>query len=308
MQKLSAVGDRKRALVRFARSCQRFTCLGRPRPRPFPLACLLRGLRALCLPSVRQRRVSFSLILFRPRVAIRTSRGLLSRILVGLLGGTVRTLRKRTSKGVHVRISARGGRLLVQIASGNPNIPSSLVRSVFIPFFAAGTAKDNVKLDLSQRVVQVRKKRLSITSLPCQRAYFAISLPMGPWRLPSLSFCPQDRQVTRTFKKLVVSFNHASLRLNTCLSQSVILIITSPSLNNFLTLNGNIIMSISVRVTNSMLRHLASFGSLLPNVTRASISTFTSSHRLRERTLATFRLIPIRKARVRHYSRRIRRI
>lgn len=156
VQKLKIVHRRDRELVRFARSCQHLSCVPRPGGGQFSLAGSLRGLNLLLRSSFRGTRVRFVLHDAPSSVCVRNSRGRLSRIFLGLLGGDVRSLRKGASKRVRMALRMAGG-LCVELLSGKQKVPVRLRRGVFIPFFAAGARKANVKLDLYQRVVGERK-------------------------------------------------------------------------------------------------------------------------------------------------------
>lgn len=88
------------------------------------------------------------------------------------------------------RASRAAHRVLISIASGNPNIPGSLRRGVFHPGFAAGGGKlsFNLKLKLAviQHVISDCNNHVHLRDIP-NRAIFAVVVPAvggrkGGWR------------------------------------------------------------------------------------------------------------------------------
>lgn len=162
-QNLRAVDAAKGNLLSFMRSCHHFAHVPAPRPSLFCMGTFVSQVMRLT-----HRRGGYSGVAFRVSVTptslvICTSRGLVSRMMVGLLGGTVRTVSTRTSKGVRVRKQyGTTRRMLVRVGGGNPTVPSSVTSRVFVPFFAAGRKNDNVKLDVSHRVVHLSNKDVAL--------------------------------------------------------------------------------------------------------------------------------------------------
>lgn len=160
---LRAVDAANGNLLSFIRSCQGFAHVPAPRPSLFCLGTFVRQVIRLA-----QRRGPYGRVAFRARIVptslvLRTSRGLVSRIIVGLLGGTIRTVNGRPNK--HVTVRTRYGstrRMLVRVGGGNPTVPPRVTRRVFVPFFAAGREKDKVKLDVSHRVVELSNNDLAL--------------------------------------------------------------------------------------------------------------------------------------------------
>lgn len=174
---LRAVDDANGNLLSFIRSCQGFAHVPAPRPSLFCMGDFVRQVIRLTHRRRPSIQIAFRASVTPDSLVLCTSRGLMSRIIVGLLGGTVRTVRSsggasgRKRVGVHT-CYGRTRTVLVRVSGGKPTVPGSVTRRVFVPFFAAGRNKDNVKLDVSQRVVELSNKGLSL--LPNGRAAFVL--------------------------------------------------------------------------------------------------------------------------------------
>lgn len=167
-RKLRAVRSANGKLVGFIVSCHGLAQLPSPRPSLFCIHPFLRQVVQL----TRRRRpypgVALSVLRTQRSLVIFTSRGLVTRIIAGLLGGTVRTVNGTPSKGVALGTCYSPRRdVHVRVTGGNPTVPPSTTKRVFMPFFAAGRRKDNVKLDLDGRVVELDNNALAL--LPCGR-------------------------------------------------------------------------------------------------------------------------------------------
>lgn len=180
---LRTVGQEDGNLLRFIRGCHGLRHVSGPRFRSMEVNSLITSLRRLCPSSVFRCRVrgrSRELLVSHSRVR---------RILVGLLGGTRRTIRgqigsrTRSTRGrvpcIHLaaRLSDGGHSFVVSVASGNGKVLPRMVRHVFIPFFAAGADNSNVKLDVYGRVMALRNKAVATSSGPNSGAAFDIILP-----------------------------------------------------------------------------------------------------------------------------------
>lgn len=180
--KLRMVDAAKGDLVSFIRSCHGFARVPAPRPALFCIRGFTRHVMGLT-----QRRAGFPGVAvgidMRPSsLVICTSRGLVSRIILGLLGGTVRTVNYRRTSNL-VRMGTCYGRrrtILVRIDGGKPIVPRRRTRRVFIPFFAAGRNNDNVKLSVSHRVVHLSKNDVTLGDTPTTgQAAFMLAFPWG---------------------------------------------------------------------------------------------------------------------------------
>lgn len=178
-RKLRIVGDRIGGLATFLSSCRHLARLPRPRCGAISMPTLFAGLRQLLRTRPEDRQIicysNGTSESANGRLRMCNSTGLLALTLVGLVQGTLRTMRKRRSKVIEISAYTKTAkRLLVVVASGNPKVPPRQLSTVFAPFFSAGSNKDNVNLPVSRHVVRLRNNRLSISSVPGIQARFQV--------------------------------------------------------------------------------------------------------------------------------------
>lgn len=179
LRKVRAVREEDGKLLGFIRGCHGLSHLSIPVLTPMGVNSLLDSVGGLfpgggvrCVCGMRG-----------PRAALVLSHSRVRRMLVGLLGGTNRTYMRRVCPRIVVdaRYSLRGRLFFLSIYSGNDNVLPRMLSGVFIPFFAAGPANDNVKLDLYGRVVGLRNKDVSTDDRVKGKDYFALGFLYYKW-------------------------------------------------------------------------------------------------------------------------------
>lgn len=160
-------------LLSFIRGCQGLAHVPIPVRRLFPISSLFSSLEKLCPTNT----ISFSFSIQPMSLHVCTSHTVVRRILVGLLGGTIRTYRRHSCPRIQIGTFEHRNIPIVAISSGKCNVIPRTVSGMFIPFFAAGRNNSKVNLDIYHRVVGQRNNDVSIVSRRRGKAAFALRFP-----------------------------------------------------------------------------------------------------------------------------------
>lgn len=103
-----------------------------------------------------------------PRIVVSAS--LFRRMLIGVVGGTTRDVKRAKSVFVHASMSPA----VLRVTSANTNVDGRIRAGLFDPFFSAGPGKRNVNLVFVHRILVGRKYAFSLHACPSGLAHFHV--------------------------------------------------------------------------------------------------------------------------------------
>lgn len=114
---------------------------------------------------------------YSPRIkVIHVSTSLFRRILIGVVGGTTRDVRKSTKRGKRRNrvVMEAATPTSIRIISGNPKVDGRARTGLFDPFFSAGPGKRKVNLIFVQRILDHRNYAFSLHACGSKLAHFHV--------------------------------------------------------------------------------------------------------------------------------------
>lgn len=116
--------------------------------------------------------VQLRLVYSRSLSSIGLSTSLFRRMLMGVVGGTTRDVKRSKRVVVHASLPAT-----VRIISGKPNVSGRARTGLFDPFFSAGPGKRNVNLVFVHRILDHRNYAFSLHACTSKLAEFEVLFP-----------------------------------------------------------------------------------------------------------------------------------
>ncbi len=176
-QALEVIARRSAGLMTFVERYREVFDLPRPQLQRTTVAACLTRIDALIASQMADAAVTYSSRAEEANAAVDIDPELLDQALINLLKNGLEAARGQPNAAVTLTVSARGSRLVFEVADNGPGIAPDDVEAVFLPFFSRKPGGSGIGLNVARQIAHAHDGRIEHQNRTDRGAIFRLVLP-----------------------------------------------------------------------------------------------------------------------------------
>lgn len=173
---INTIRKRSEALLKFAdiyRNLNKIKTLNRER---IYVEDLFESQKFLMMPTLKERNISFEIVMKDPDLYIEADENLLEQVLINLIVNAIEAIKHSENPKIVLSAQAEGKKVVMKVSDNGNGIPAELLDKIFVPFFSTRKTGSGIGLNLCKQIIMLHKGSINFQTIEGVGTSFIMTL------------------------------------------------------------------------------------------------------------------------------------